>query len=158
MPVEIGIARLLGMEIEQVPPPSEDKEKDYAIRLKATLKVLEKRDAVYVHLKGPDEPGHDGDTNRKVRAIELIDEYYVKPLLEKIDLNETAILVTSDHATPPSLKAHSGDPVPVVLYVPGIKGDSVSKLNEKECLNGSLGIIEHGWQLLPIVIEYLKNR
>ncbi len=158
MPVEIGIARLLGMEIEQVPPPSEDKEKDYAIRLKATSKVLEKRDAVYVHLKGPDEPGHDGDTNRKVRAIELIDEYYVKPLLEKINLNETAILVTSDHATPPSLKAHSGDPVPVVLYVPGIKGDSVNKLNEKECLNGSLGIIEHGWQLLPIVIEYLKNK
>ena len=157
MPVEIGIARLLGMDIEKVPPPTEDKKKDYAIRLNATFEVLKKRDAVYVHLKGPDEPGHDGDIKRKVKAIELIDEYYVKLLLEKIDLKSTVILVTSDHATPPSLKAHSGDPVPVVLYVPSIEGDPVSKITEKKCLKGSLGIIEHGWLLLPKVVEYLKK-
>lgn len=157
MPVEIGIARLLGMDIERVPPPTENKEKDYALRLDATFRVLEKMDAVYVHLKGPDEPGHDGNIDRKVKAIELIDKYYVKPLLEMVDLDDTAILVTSDHATPPSLKAHSGDPVPVVLYVPGIEGDMVSKISEKECLKGSLGIIEHGWLLLPKVVEYLNK-
>jgi len=157
MPVEIGIARLLGMHVEKVPPPSEDKEKDYSIRLDTTFKVLEKRDAVYVHLKGPDEPGHDGDFQRKIKSIELIDKYYVKPLLERVDLENTAILVTSDHATPPSLKSHSGDPVPVILYIPGLAGDSVRRMSEKECLKGSLGIIEHGWLLLPKIINFLKR-
>jgi len=81
MPVERGIAKLLGMKIYEVEPPSDNKEKDYRDRLHATLALLKEVDVVYVHLKGPDEPGHDGDKEAKVRSIEMIDKYYVKPLL-----------------------------------------------------------------------------
>lgn len=157
MPVEIGIARLLGMEIEEVPPPTSDKRSDYMIRLEHTFKLLERVDAVYIHLKGPDEPGHDGNFEGKVRSLENIDKYFVTPLINKIDLNNTAILVTSDHATPYSARTHTDDPVPVLLYVPGKKGDGLSKISEKECGKGSLGIIEHGWELLPRVMDLLKR-
>ncbi|HDJ83425.1 MAG TPA: 2,3-bisphosphoglycerate-independent phosphoglycerate mutase [Desulfurococcaceae archaeon] len=158
MPVEKGIARLLGMEIIEVPPPTQDKRRDYAIRLDATLNGLRKADVVYVHLKGPDEPGHDGNLKGKVKSIELIDEYFVRPLLDHIDLEETAILVTADHATPPVVKAHTDDPVPVVLVHAKIKPDSVEKLMERECYEkGSLGIIEHGYELLPKVFRILET-
>ncbi|RLE63532.1 MAG: phosphonopyruvate decarboxylase [Thermoprotei archaeon] len=157
MPVEKGIARLLGMAVAEVPPPTPNKEKDYRQRLETTLKLLKKYDAVYVHLKGPDEPGHDGDLEGKIKAIELIDRYYVSSLLDNIDLENTALLITSDHSTPWTLKAHSDDPVPVLFYRPGIKSDGIKQFCEKACANGSLGVIEHGWQLLPRVIEELKS-
>jgi len=157
MPVEKGIARLLKMEVAEVPPPTKDKEKDYKQRLEATLELLKKFDVTYVHLKGPDEPGHDGDFEGKVKAIELIDRYYVSKLLDVIDLESTAIIVTSDHATPWTLKAHSDDPVPVLFYKPGIKSDGIKRFCEKACAKGSLGIFEHGWQLLPFVVSELKK-
>jgi len=157
MPVEKGIARLLKMEVAEVPPPTKDKEKDYKQRLEATLELLKKFDVAYVHLKGPDEPGHDGDFEGKVKAIELIDRYYVSKLLDVIDLESTAIIVTSDHATPWTLKAHSDDPVPVLFYKPGIKSDGIKRFCEKACAKGSLGIFEHGWQLLPFVVSELKK-
>ncbi len=157
MPVEKGIARLVGMDIAEVPPPTEDKKADYENRLETTLKLLERYDAVYVHLKGPDEPGHDGDLERKVKAIELIDKYFTKPLLESIDLGSTAIIVTSDHATPWTHKAHTDDPVPVLVYIPGIGGDGIERFTEKDCRNGSLGLIEHGWHLLPMVVKMMRK-
>lgn len=157
MPVEKGIAKILGMIIAEVPPPSPDKAKDYADRLSATLELLKQVDVVYVHLKGPDEPGHDGDVERKVKAIEYIDKFYVKPLLESVSLDEVVILVTSDHATPPSMRSHTDDPVPVVLVGGNVVPDSVLRFTEKECAKkGSLGIIQHGWELLPKVFEILK--
>ena len=66
IPDKIGIARILKMDMLNVPPPTGDKAMDYKIRLETTLKLLERNDVVYVHLKGPDEPGHDGDMKRKV--------------------------------------------------------------------------------------------
>ncbi len=158
MPVEIGIARLLGMDIASVPPPTQDKKTDYAIRLDATFKLLKENDLAYVHLKGPDEPGHDGDLNAKVKAIEDIDKYYVQPFLEKADLENTAILITSDHATPPSKKAHTGDPVPVIFYAPGLQPDDVEKVSEKECGRGRLGTISHGWELLPKILGLIRSQ
>ena len=157
MPVEKGIARILGMTVAEVPPPTEDKIADYEQRLDATLSLLENYDVVYVHLKGPDEPGHDGDLDNKVKAIELIDEYYVAPLLEEIDPENVAILITADHATPWRKKAHTDDPVPVVLYIPGEKGDGIKAFTEKYCSKGSLGIIEHGWNLLPKVFSLIPS-
>ena len=156
MPVEKGIAKLLGMDVEEVPLPTQDKRSDYSIRLEASLSLLRRVDAIYVHLKGPDEPGHDGDFEGKVRAIEDIDRFYVTPLLERIDLSSTAILITSDHATPYSARSHTDDPVPVALYVPGKKGDGISRMSEKECRKGTLGILEHGWMLLPKVIDVIR--
>ncbi|WFO75246.1 2,3-bisphosphoglycerate-independent phosphoglycerate mutase [Desulfurococcaceae archaeon MEX13E-LK6-19] len=157
MPVELGIGRIIGADVKEVPLPTEDPAKDYEIRLNATIELLKKHDVVYVHLKGPDEPGHDGDFELKKKRIEDIDKYFVQPFLE-IMSSDTAILVTADHATPPSVRAHTDDPVPIAIYAQGIEPDDVDALTEKKCMKGKLGIIEHGWILLPKVLELLDLR
>ena len=152
MPVEIGIGRMLGADVIEIEPPTGNPAKDYELRLETTIKALEKYDLVYVHLKGPDEPGHDGDIEGKIRKIEEIDRFYIQPLISKKP-NDLSILVTSDHATPPSRRSHSDDPVPIALWVPGVEPDSVKKFTERECLKGSLGLISEGFKLLPYVYE-----
>lgn len=157
MPVEKGIAKILGMRSIEIPPPTEDKESDYRIRLEATLKLLNEVDVVYVHLKGPDEPGHDGDLKGKVKAIEDIDKFFVRELLASVDLSNIALIVTADHATPPSVKAHTDDPVPIVLTGLNVTPDKVMKLTEEECYaKGSLGVIEHGWEVLHRMLSLIK--
>ncbi|MEZ0345843.1 MAG: alkaline phosphatase family protein [Infirmifilum sp.] len=157
MPVEIGIARVLKMDVEPVPPPTNDKRGDYKVRLEATLRLLERSDAVYVHLKGPDEPGHDGNFKAKVESIEMIDEYYVKPLIEAIKDRDVAVLVTADHATPYTRKSHTDDPVPIILYHPSLPPDNITRFTEKECAKGSLGVFEHGWLMLPEILKLLRK-
>lgn len=152
MPVELGIGRVIGADVKEVPLPTGDPARDYEIRLKATLELLKKHDVVYVHLKGPDEPGHDGNYELKKKKIEDIDKYFVQPFLEQKE-DDVAVLVTADHATPPSVKTHTDDPVPVALMAPGLEPDNVDEFTEKKCLKGRLGIIDHGWLLLPKVLE-----
>lgn len=151
MPVEIGIGRAFGADVITMDPPTGDPRSDYEKRLKLTLKALEEYDIVYVHLKGPDEPGHDGNLESKKQKIEEIDKYYVQGLLSYLD--RYALIITSDHATPPSRKSHTDDPVPVAFYVPGITSDNVEKFTERDCAKGALGTFDHGWQLLPYLMS-----
>ncbi len=151
MPVEIGLGRIFGAEtiaLEFI----EDPVKNYMDRLEKTLEALKRSDIVYVHLKGPDEPGHDGDFELKKKKIEDIDRYFVQPLLDNRP-SDLAILVTGDHATPPSKKAHTDDPVPIALSTPGVEPDHVSRFTERDCLRGRLGVFEHGWEMLPTILR-----
>lgn len=159
MPVEKGIGKLLGMKTAEVSPPSGMIEKDLRERLEATINLLDKVDVVYVHLKGPDEPGHDGDKKRKVSSIEYIDKFYVSPLIEAVDLNNVSIIVTADHATPPEFKAHTSDPVPIIVASKSFKKfDGLQKFTEYECCTkGSLGIVPHGYMVLRKVFELLNQ-
>lgn len=157
MPVELGIGRAFGAHVEEVPLPTGNPKKDYEVRLEKTLKLLRNFNIVYVHLKGPDEPGHDGNLELKKRKIEEIDKYFVRPFLKNIS-KEIAVMITADHATPPSAKAHTGDPVPVAIMCSSLEPDSVKKFTEKECTKGKLGVIEHGWELLPRILEIIRAK
>jgi 2,3-bisphosphoglycerate-independent phosphoglycerate mutase len=157
MPVEKGIARALGMKTAEV-PITEGWEERYSRMLNASLDLLSENDVVYAHLKGPDEPGHEGSLSGKVSSIEAIDEHFVGPLVKRVDLAKTPILVTSDHATPWVDRGHSADPVGVMLYVPHLEGDGFDRFDEESCSRGSLGTIEHGWELLPSVFSLLRNK
>lgn len=159
MHAERGIAELAGMDSMLLPPPSGNLQKDCEVRVKALLDVLPKHDCFYIHLKGPDEPGHDGNCILKTQIISAIDKYFFGQLLKQISLEDNLICITTDHATPCSLKVHSDTPVPVL-----ISGDKVEvedgkacKFSEKECASGSLGILDRGCELLPKLMGMLKN-
>lgn len=156
MPVEKGIASLTGMEIVELPPPSSDLKKDYSLRVKEALQALREFDGLYIHIKGPDIPGHDGDGEAKKAAIEAIDRYFLGLLLERIELKETVIALTADHTTPCQLKSHSHDPVPLLLCGGPIKPDAVQDFSEESCQKGSLGELK-GTQLMPLIVKYLKT-
>jgi 2,3-bisphosphoglycerate-independent phosphoglycerate mutase len=157
MHAERGIAQLAGMDSSLLPPPSGNLQKDCEIRVNALLDSLPKHDCFYIHLKGPDEPGHDGNCNLKIQIISTIDKNFFGPLLKEISLKDTLICVTTDHATPCSLKVHSDTPVPILISNDKTTGAKTIKFCERECAKGTLGTIEYGYELMPKLMKMLKQ-
>lgn len=156
MPVERGIALLTGMQIIELPLPSGDLEKDYKLRAKEAIVSLEKFDGLYIHIKGPDEPAHDGDYATKKESIEAIDKYFFANLIPNLDLSSVIVCVTADHSTPCILKAHSADPVPVLITGGAISADTAEVFSEEACKKGSLGILT-GPELLPLLVTLARK-
>ena len=157
MPTEEGIALLTGMKIVPIPAPTKDLEKDYTLRATMTIRHIKNYDGLYIHIKGPDVPGHDGDAAKKKAVIETIDQYYLTPLINSIDLDKTIVAITADHSTPCRLKSHSDDPVPLLICGGNIKPDTTRFFSEKACLAGKIGKIS-GTQLLPLLIKYANTK
>jgi len=157
MPVERGISKLAGMHMVDLPPPSKNLEKDCKLRVEKLLENLPLYDCFYIHIKGPDEPGHDGNFNLKTQLIATVDKHFVRNMLQKIDLEDHVICVTADHSTPCKLKAHSEDPVPLLISGNKIEADKVQRFSEKECKNGELGILLRGTELMPKLIMHLRE-
>jgi 2,3-bisphosphoglycerate-independent phosphoglycerate mutase len=156
MPVERGIAKLAGMHLIDLPPPSSDMRRDCLLRIKKLFEVMPEFDCFYVHIKGTDEPGHDGNFRLKQQLISIIDKNFFGELLQKIDLSNFEVCVTADHSTSCLLKAHSDDPVPVLISGGKIRGDNSRKFSEKECKKGSLGLLMHGAELMPSLVGFLR--
>ncbi|MEM0129592.1 MAG: alkaline phosphatase family protein [Thermoplasmata archaeon] len=154
MPVERGIARVLGLDDLFVGPMGSDREAGYRERAERTLRALDSHAFVYVHLKGPDEPGHDGDARRKQAIVEAIDRSFVTPFWEGIDPDRTRIAITADHATPAILRGHSDDPVPLLLAgagVPALPPPGPPKFGEHAAGQGSLGL-RRGQEVMPLLL------
>ncbi|MFH1621934.1 MAG: alkaline phosphatase family protein, partial [Candidatus Omnitrophota bacterium] len=156
MPVEKGIALLTGMDVVDVPSRTGQLDVDYGAWAKIALEKIKDFDALYIHIKGPDEPGHDGDYKAKKENIEAIDKYFFTPLLSKVNLKETIIAVTADHSTPCNLKAHSADPVPLLICGGNIEPDGSMSFSEKSARLGSLGEIL-GRELLGKLVAFSRQ-
>ncbi len=128
-PMYKGIARLLGMEIIEAG-------ENIADEFNALKKNFSKFNFFFVHIKGTDSAGEDGDFERKVKVIEQLDAN-----LSKLrQLNPEVIVVASDHSTPAALKLHSWHPSPFMLRSRWCRRDEVKNFSEKECLRGGLGL------------------
>lgn len=115
----MGIGICAEMEVIKVEGATGTIDTNFKGKMEAALKtLLEGNDFVYVHVEAPDECGHHGDVEGKVRAIELIDERIVGPLLAGLGEvgEEYSLLVMPDHPTPLALKTHVSDPIPYLLY------------------------------------------
>ncbi|MDD4981143.1 MAG: alkaline phosphatase family protein [Candidatus Omnitrophica bacterium] len=156
MPVEKGIALLTGIDIIDVPQSSGHLDVDYPIWAKIALDSIQKYDGIYVHLKGPDEPAHDGDFSKKKESIEAIDKYFFTSLLSQLDLANTIVAVTADHSTVCAVKAHTADPVPLLVCGGNIKADGSMSFSERSSSLGSIGELL-GNQILPFLINFSKQ-
>ncbi|MEW6009481.1 MAG: alkaline phosphatase family protein [Candidatus Omnitrophota bacterium] len=157
MPVERGIALLTGMNIVDVPSKSGHLDVDYGVWLKVALENIKDFDGLYIHIKGPDEPAHDGDFKKKKEIVEAIDKFFFAPLLKKKDiLAQSLICVTADHSTVCKIKAHSDDPVPLLISGPGIKPDGSLSFSEKSASEGSLGTLI-GKDLMGLLVKLAKE-
>lgn len=152
MPVERGIALLTGMEIINLPSTTGHLDVDYCVWAKVAADSLKKYDGIYVHIKGPDEPAHDGDYQKKKEVIEAIDKFFFGELLPKLEFANTILAVTADHSTACKMKAHSSDPVPLIICGGSIAPDGSLGFSEKAAGCGSLGEIA-GQGIMPLLVE-----
>ena len=156
MPVEKGIALLTGIDIIDIPESSGHLDVDYPIWAKIALDSIKKYDAIYVHIKGPDEPAHDGDYKLKKDIIEAIDKYFFGNLLPTLDIKNTIIAVTADHSTACAVKAHTADPVPLLVSGGNVKLDGSLSFSEKSARLGSIGEIL-GREIMPLLVKTAKE-
>ena len=160
MPVERGIAQVLGMA--PVDAPRSDPagfglaaEEAYAAWAHLASEALDGYQALYVHIKGPDVPAHDGRAEDKRDVIAAIDRAFFGELLPRIDLGRSVVGVLADHATSCVRKAHTADPVPLLLSGGPFTTDGTPSYGERACARGSLGE-QRGVDVLPLVKEALR--
>ncbi len=139
-PMYRGVATLVGMEVLETGTSIEEE--------LATLKQnYADYDFFFLHIKGTDSAGEDGDFDRKVKVIEEVDS--VLPQLTSLEPD--VIVVTGDHSTPALLKGHSWHPVPMLLYSQWCRPDRVGGFSERECVSGGLGRFP-ATQIMPLAM------
>jgi len=161
MPVERGISIALGMEAVDAPrldargfgPTAEEA---YAVWADLAADALSSYQALYVHIKGPDVPAHDGRAEDKREVISAIDRAFFGEVLPRLT-DRTVVGVLADHATSCVRKAHTADPVPLVLAGGPFTSDGSIAYGERACAEGSIGELL-GIEVLRTVREALGAR
>ena len=141
-----GIARCAKMEVIVVPGATGYLDTDYQAKARYALDALRRLDFVYVHVEAPDEAGHLGSLEEKIRAIERLDGL-VGTIIEGC---RARIAVLPDHPTPLRLRTHSRDPVPFAIL--GAGKDGCRSFCEREAACGSLGVLD-GPEFLPLLLD-----
>ena len=145
-----GIGMLAGLEVLEVPGITGYFDTNYDGKAQYTLRGLREKDFVYVHVEAPDEAGHMGDLRLKIDAIEAFDEKIVGTILEGMEeFKRYKVLVLPDHPTPLSVRTHTADPVPYVIYSNEGRAISAHGKTFDEASAGRSGIsIEKGFELI----------
>jgi 2,3-bisphosphoglycerate-independent phosphoglycerate mutase len=160
MPVERGISIALGMEPVDAPrldPAGSGSaaEEAYAAWGRLAAAALDQYQALYVHLKGPDVPAHDGRAEDKRDVISAIDRAFFGDVLPRLGV-DTVVAVTADHATSCIRKAHTADPVPLLVTGAHVSPDGSTHFGERSCAEGSLGELL-GPQILPRLVALMSS-
>ncbi len=155
MPVELGIARLMDMGVVDAPAGIPEAEQ-YEAWANLAVDAIEGFGGLYIHIKGPDVPAHDGDHEAKMANIALIDEVFFSILLDGIDLRRSVVAVTADHSTSCARKAHTDGPVPLVVSGGGVSSDAVDVYGETAARRGGLGHLL-GPQIMPNLVKLAKG-
>jgi 2,3-bisphosphoglycerate-independent phosphoglycerate mutase len=145
-----GIGILAGLEVLEVPGITGYFDTNYDGKAQYTLKGLREKDFVYVHVEAPDEAGHMGDLRLKIEAIEAFDEKIVGAILKGMkEFKRYKVLVLPDHPTPLSIRTHTADPVPYVIYCKEGGATCAHGKTFDEVSAGQAGIsIEKGFELI----------
>ncbi|HEX2951238.1 MAG TPA: cofactor-independent phosphoglycerate mutase, partial [Armatimonadota bacterium] len=148
-----GIARLAGLRAPAVPGATGRLDTNWAGKAATAISALREVDFVMVHVEAPDECGHQGDLEGKVRAIELCDREIVGPVWQAAQQYGPArILLLPDHYTPISKRTHVGKPVPFILAGTGIATDSIDHLDENIAEESPV-MVDEGWTLIQRLLS-----
>lgn len=138
-----GIGKYAGLRIIKVPGATGLANTNYEGKAQAAIEALQHDDFVFVHVEATDEAGHDGDLDLKLRAINYLDHRLIRPIVEAIgQMDEpVCVAVLPDHPTPVELRIHVKEPVPFIIWHPGITPDDVQQYDEVSCVSGSYGLL-----------------
>ena len=151
-----GIGHYAGLRIIKVEGATGLYNTNYEGKAQAAIEALLKDDFVFLHVEASDEAGHDGDLNLKIKTIEDLDRRIVEPIYNEVKTwdEPVCIAVLPDHPTPVEIRTHVQEPVPFVIYYPGIQPDSVMEYDEVSCVSGGYGML----RLQQFMQEFMKIR
>lgn len=139
-----GIGRYAGLNRVTVEGMTGLADTNYENKAQAAIDMLRQHDFVYLHVEASDEAGHDGDLELKLKTIENLDRRIVKPVYEEVSTwtdTPVCIAILPDHPTPVELRVHVAEPVPFIIWHPGITPDGVETYDEVSCVSGSYGLL-----------------
>ncbi len=140
-----GIGIYAGLDVIEVPGATGYLDTNYEGKASAAIEALKTRDLVFVHVEAPDEAGHEGSTEKKMKAVEDFDSRIVAPILKHAEDSDEpfTILVLPDHPTPVSVKTHTRDPIPFAVYrTDKPEPDTVNSFDEESVKKGSMGLVK----------------
>lgn len=148
-----GIGSLAGLRVINVEGATGLYDTNYEGKAQAAIEALRTDDFVYLHVEASDEAGHDGDLELKLQTIENLDKRAIAPIYEEVknwgvqgtptaDMEPVAIAVLPDHPTPVAHRTHTNEPIPFLIYAPGIEPDGVKTFDEDSCKEGSYRLLE----------------
>lgn len=138
-----GIGSYAGLDVVKVPGATGLSDTNYEGKAEAAIDALSKQDFVFLHLEASDEAGHDGDLDLKLRTIEYLDHRIVEPIYNEVKAwdEPVCLAVMPDHPTPVEVRTHVKEPVPFLIWHPGIEPDDVQVYDEVSCVNGAYGLL-----------------
>lgn len=139
-----GIGHYAGLRTIMVNGATGLADTNYEGKTQAALDALHTDDFVFLHVEASDEAGHDGDLELKLTTIENLDKKIVGPIFKEVSTwkdTPVSIAVLPDHPTPVEIRTHVNEPVPFLIWHPGIIPDGVRTYNEVSCVAGGYGML-----------------
>jgi 2,3-bisphosphoglycerate-independent phosphoglycerate mutase len=139
-----GIGIYAGLESIEVEGATGLYTTNYEGKAQAAIDELRKKDFVFLHLEASDEAGHEGDVALKIKTIEYLDRRIVGPIYEEVKTwdEPVTIAILPDHPTYCRTKTHVNEPVPFLIYRPGVEPDAVEVYDEFAARKGAYGLLK----------------
>ena len=146
-----GLARMVGMDVLDIPGVTDGLDNDYAAQVAGALKALKEHDLVAIHIEAPDEAAHAGSIDDKVEAIQRVDRDVISQL-RFWEGDKLRALIMPDHPTPIKLQTHSDEPVPFMLWGAGFTANGAKRFTEVEAKSTGL-FIDPGYNIMGRIFE-----
>jgi 2,3-bisphosphoglycerate-independent phosphoglycerate mutase len=143
-----GLAQMVSMDVLEIPGVSDGQDNDYTGQALGAIRALKEHDLVIIHIEAPDESGHSGSVADKVEAIRRIDE----EVIHRLARPDMRVLVLPDHPTPVSMRTHTGDPVPFLLWGKGFTAAGAKRFTEVEAKRTGIYLAE-GYKIMGRLLE-----
>jgi 2,3-bisphosphoglycerate-independent phosphoglycerate mutase len=151
-----GIASLIGWTNIIVPNITGYVDTDYSAKGNYAVNAIKEYDLICVHVEATDEAGHEGSIEKKIYAMEQIDEKIVKPIYEALKScgEEWRMLVTPDHPTPIEHKTHTSDSVPWLLVGSDVAASGTKDgYNEESATKNAKFVFNDGWKMINLLVN-----